>query len=42
MTLHTDTPERFGRAIEALDGGYDIGAEAEAPPVQSVILDRVR
>ncbi len=25
LTLHTDTPDRFERAIAALDGGYDIG-----------------
>lgn len=40
MTLHTDTPERFARAIDALGDGYDIGVEA--PPVQSVVLDTVR
>jgi thymidine phosphorylase len=39
LTLHTDTPERFERAIAALDGGYDIGAgRAEAP---SVVIDRI-
>jgi thymidine phosphorylase len=39
MTLHTDTPERFERAIAALDGGYEIGASATAPG--SVIIDRI-
>ena len=39
MTLHTDTPDRFERAIAALEGGYDIGtAQIEAP---SVVIDRV-
>jgi thymidine phosphorylase len=39
MTLHTDTPERFDRAIDALDGGYDIGTHhVEAA---SVVIDRV-
>jgi len=40
LTLHTDTPERFERAIEALEGGYQIGAEA---PVQhSVVIDTIK
>ena len=39
LTLHTDTPERFERALAALDGGFDIGAgSAEAP---SVVIDRI-
>jgi thymidine phosphorylase len=39
LTLHTDTPERFARARDALDGGYRIGQEpAERPPL---ILDRI-
>ena len=40
LTLHTDTPERFERAIEALENGYDIGAEA--PPSRSVVIDSIR
>jgi thymidine phosphorylase len=39
MTLHTDTPDRFERAIAALEGGYDIGTKhVEAA---SVVIDRV-
>lgn len=40
FTLHTDTPERFGRALAALEGGYEIedGAAYEATPL---ILDRI-
>ena len=39
LTLHTDTPDRFERAIAALDGGYDIGpGDIEAP---SVLIDRI-
>jgi thymidine phosphorylase len=40
FTLHTDTPERFDRALAALDGGYEIsdGAAYEATPL---ILDRI-
>jgi thymidine phosphorylase len=39
MTLHTDTPERFDRAVAALDGGFDIGTS----PVESiaVVIDRI-
>jgi thymidine phosphorylase len=39
MTLHSDTPERFARAREALVDGYRIGhRDVEQPPL---ILDRV-
>jgi thymidine phosphorylase len=39
LTLHTDTPERFPRARNALAAGYRIAPEAvERPPL---ILDRV-
>jgi thymidine phosphorylase len=39
ITLHTDTPERFVRAREALANAYTIGAEDPAP--RPLILDRV-
>ena len=39
MTLHTDTPERFPRALEALKGGWSIGEQAE--PRMPLILDRI-
>ncbi|MDH6225380.1 MULTISPECIES: thymidine phosphorylase [Streptomyces] len=41
MTLHTDTPERFAYALEALEGTYDVapaGTEFTAPPV---VLERI-
>nr|WP_256390394.1 thymidine phosphorylase [Cellulosimicrobium protaetiae] len=41
MTLHTDTPERFERAVQALDGAWavaDPGTVVERGPV---VLDRV-
>ncbi|RYJ02241.1 MAG: thymidine phosphorylase, partial [Actinomycetales bacterium] len=39
LTLHTDTPERFERALEALEGGFDVG---DAPvPRTDVVLDRI-
>jgi thymidine phosphorylase len=39
MTLHTDTPERYPRAFEALDGGWSIGERAA--PRMKLILDRI-
>ena len=39
MTLHTDTPERFDRAIAALEGSWDIG-EGE-PDAQQIVIDRI-
>ena len=41
MTLHTDTPERFDRALEALDGAYDVAPEGSRPATGSIVLDRV-
>nr|NLD39793.1 thymidine phosphorylase [Actinomycetales bacterium] len=39
LTLHTATPERFERALEALEGGYAIG---DAPPEQiPLVRDRI-
>ena len=41
LTLHTDTPERFGYALEALADGIDVapvGTEFTPPPL---ILDRI-
>ena len=49
MTLHTDTPERFARAIEALDGAYFIAPDGSrpdqgAPPAcggMPLVIDRI-
>lgn len=45
FTLHTDTPERFGRALEVLSPGYSVDKDApgadDAPVRDSVILDRI-
>jgi len=41
MTLHTDTPERFERAIEALDGAYFIAPEGSRPDLLPVVIDRI-
>ena len=39
ITLHTDTPERFSRAREALANAYTIGDTA--PAERALILDRI-
>ncbi len=40
LTLLSDDEERFDRALEALDGGYDIGDRASYTP-QDLVIDRV-
>ena len=40
MTLHTATPERFDRALESLEGVFEIGASVPQLP-ESVVLDRI-
>ncbi|GAA2087389.1 thymidine phosphorylase [Aeromicrobium tamlense] len=39
LTLHTDTPERFERAREALEGGWSIGASG--PRATPIVIDRI-
>ncbi|NYJ02546.1 thymidine phosphorylase [Nocardioides thalensis] len=41
FTLLTDTPERFDRALAALDGGYDISAPGSPYQPTPLIIDRV-
>ncbi|UCN13855.1 thymidine phosphorylase [Cellulomonas iranensis] len=41
LTLHTDTPERFGRAREALAGGVVVDPDGVAGARTSLVLDRV-
>ena len=41
MTLHTDTPERFERALAALDGACEVAPERSRPASGSIVLDRV-
>jgi thymidine phosphorylase len=40
LTLHTDDPERFPRALEALAGAYAIGDSAAYSP-QPLVIDRI-
>jgi thymidine phosphorylase len=41
LTLHTDTPERFEAALEALEGGYRIAPAGARPPETPLIIDRI-
>jgi thymidine phosphorylase len=41
MTLHTDTPERFGRAIEALVGSCFIAPLGSRPDLLPLVIDRI-
>jgi thymidine phosphorylase len=41
MTLHTDTPERFDRALEALDGAFFIAPEGSRPDLLPLVIDRI-
>jgi len=41
MTLHTDTPERFERAIEALQGAYFIAPEDSRPDLLPLVIERI-
>ncbi|GAA0692698.1 thymidine phosphorylase [Kitasatospora atroaurantiaca] len=41
LTLHTDTPERYEYAIEALDGGIEVSPEGTAFTPPPIVLDRI-
>jgi thymidine phosphorylase len=41
MTLHTDTPERFARAREALDGAVVVAPDGSRPALGPLVIDRV-
>jgi thymidine phosphorylase len=41
LTLHTDTPERFDRALEALEGAYFIAPEGSRPDLLPLVIERV-
>lgn len=40
-TLHTDTPERFERAVEALRGAVDIDRDPAGSPEVDIVLERI-
>jgi thymidine phosphorylase len=41
MTLHTDTPDRFERALEALEGSYFIAPAGSRPDLLPLVIDRI-
>lgn len=41
LTLHTDTPERFPRAYEALEGAWEVAPPGTAVTRRPVVLDRI-
>lgn len=41
LTLHTDTPERFGRAREALVGKVVVAPAGTAVPERPLVIDRI-
>ncbi|MGW2377127.1 MULTISPECIES: thymidine phosphorylase [Kitasatospora] len=41
LTLHTDTPERYDYAIEALAGGIQVSPEGTAFTPNPIVLDRI-
>jgi len=41
LTLHTDTPDRFGWALQALEGGVSVVAAGEAPAPPPLVHERV-
>ena len=41
LTLHTDTPERFERALDALAGGVVVAPQGTAVPTRPLVIDRI-
>ncbi len=41
LTLHTDEPERFERALASLEGGYDVAPAGTAYEPGPIVLDRI-
>jgi thymidine phosphorylase len=39
LELHADDPARFAQALDALQGGYEIGAKA---PTRPLVIDTIR
>ncbi len=39
--LHTDTPERMGRALESLEGSWTLAAPGTDVPEHRIVLDRI-
>lgn len=41
LTLHTDTPERFDRAMESLDGAFTIAPEGSRPDLLPLVIEKI-
>ncbi len=41
LTLHTDDPERFGRALASLEDGYDVTPGDSSYTPQPLVIDRI-
>lgn len=41
MTLHTDEPERFERALQALEGAYFIAPQGARPDLLPLVIERI-
>lgn len=41
MTLHTDTPERFDRAVQALEDAWSVGAAQDVTTAGEIVIDRI-
>jgi thymidine phosphorylase len=41
LTLHTDEPDRFGRALAALDGGVVVSDPGPAPQPPALLIERI-
>jgi len=41
LTLHTDTPERFERALEALEGAFTVAPEGSRPDLLPLVIEKI-
>jgi thymidine phosphorylase len=41
LTLHTDEPDRFDRALESLDGGWEVAPPGSSYQPSPIVLDRI-
>jgi thymidine phosphorylase len=41
LTLHTATPERFERALEALDGAFTVAPEGSRPDLLPLVIEKI-
>jgi thymidine phosphorylase len=41
LTLHTDTPDRFERALESLDGAFTIAPEGSRPDLLPLVIEKI-